>query len=843
MLDAHPDLLCGPELSILGHPLVWQGRGDTWRKRLLDCLDLYPSRPSNEQWNLDHGAVPYMAIIDVHNLPWYGLSRESLNGLILDCDSVEDMVRGLVGPALMRQRKRFWAEKSPPNLYAMPLFLERYPEGKAVVMVRDGRDVVCSLLQRGFTLYEASSIWLVETTLSLMLSAHPRVKLIRYEDLVGSPARVLSDLNEFLDLPPANDVQLRYHEHSDRVVSDSSLQVTSWTNLPTAAISSSAVGRWRRDLSVAQLEVFYRHRLHPGMRRLPDFGALPTFDTVDLLKALDYELPVVGQSVQSILVDLLVRERPFSNRGRGALGMHRTSTELVLDPKLRQQVLVDSQTALDATVTDLQEAESVKNQMHLAGALAENESRRLAEELADLRRQLDLKSGIRGGVKEALRSIWRRLWPTIDFADPRELPSPWRLFDPSQAATGGRRVLVLSHMFPHPTQPGSGPFVLEQVKALRNQAGIDARVIVGIPYWMNMKQQPWQFLARNRAYWHHVAQAAWHELEGVPVLYVPYRAILGFWNHGWMYRAAMARAIEAVRADFAFDCVHAHASYLAGSAGRWIARRYGVPLVITEHTGPFSMLTDSPIVRRETVASLATADCVIAVSTAQKRDIQSFMAAGRHNRLIVLPNGVDTDLFLPPTERRGNPAAPRFVFVGFLADCKNLPLLLEAFTRVLARLPAARLSLVGSGSPQAESELRQMVENLRLSDSVEFTGFQDRVAVARILSEEADFLVLSSHSESFGCVVTEAMACGLPVISTRCGGPEDVITEPWLGRLCENHNPEALAQAMIDAAVNIDRFDPQRIRRYSEERFSYSALAANLDGVYRQLITHHQKTP
>ena len=162
-------------------------------------------------------------------------------------------------------------------------------------------------------------------------------------------------------------------------------------------------------------------------------------------------------------------------------------------------------------------------------------------------------------------------------APAQELPAPWRLLDPSQVPAGGRRVLVLSHMFPCPDQQVLGPFVHEQVKALRRSAGIDARVIAGIPYWMNVRRQPWQFWARNRVYWQQVAQSAWYELEGVPVLYVPYRALLGFWNHGRMYRAAMARVIEAVRADFAFDCVHAHTSYLDGSAARWIAAATACP--------------------------------------------------------------------------------------------------------------------------------------------------------------------------------------------------------------------------------------------------------------------------
>ncbi len=140
--------------------------------------------------------------------------------------------------------------------------------------------------------------------------------------------------------------------------------------------------------------------------------------------------------------------------------------------------------------------------------------------------------------------------------------------------------------------------------------------------------------------------------------------------------------------------------------------------------------------------------------------------------------------------------------------------------------------MVGRGEcPQDEIEVKRLVQELGIGDNVELLGYQSREAVARIM-RESDFLVLSSRSESFGCVVTEALASGIPVVSTRCGGPEDIVIAPFLGRLCENHDPQALAQAMFEVAVNLDQFDPQRIRRYIEERFSYSALAANLDRVY-----------
>ena len=472
-----------------------------------------------------------------------------------------------------------------------------------------------------------------------------------------------------------------------------------------------------------------------------------------------------------------------------------------------------------------------------------------ASRQADLRRQIEAKSGIRGGAKEVLRSIPRRLWPAIDLPDAQELPLPWRALDPAKAATDparggkddcsecrvpGRRVLVVSQMFPHPRQPGSGPFVLEQVKALRTEAGIDARVIAGIPYWMNVKQQPWQFWARNRVYWRNVSQAVWHDLEGVPVLYVPYRTLLGFWNHGRMYCAAMARVIEAVRADFAFDCVHAHTAYLDGSAGRWIARRY--PRAPGDHRAHGTFFILDPRRPGSAVDHAGTpcggpGDCGVRSAAARHGALhgRSQPAADRpsqRRRHVSVPSGGR------PPRRSPQAADP---FRGLFLRHQNLPLLLTAFARLRERIPAARLQLVGRGeSPQDEIDVKRLVQELGIGDSVELLGFQSRESVARIM-RESDFLVLSSRSESFGCVVTEALASGLPVVSTRCGGPEDIVTAPFLGRLCDNHDPEALAQAMFEVASNLDGFDPQRIRRYIQERFSYSALATNLDHVYRGL--------
>jgi glycosyltransferase involved in cell wall biosynthesis/SAM-dependent methyltransferase len=450
--------------------------------------------------------------------------------------------------------------------------------------------------------------------------------------------------------------------------------------------------------------------------------------------------------------------------------------------------------------------------------------------------ELNKRLGVKGGAKEILRSVKRRLvGPAIGVPQP-VFPAPWQPLPAlPKVDEKSRKVLVLSHMYPHPDQPLSGPFIHEQVKALRQYCNIDARVLIGRPYWMFHKN-PVVMLRMEKYYrlFHNACQ--WLSLEGVPVRYVPYRIFAPFWTHGWAYRSSICRNIDRIYAEFPFDLIHAHTGYLDGSAGMALAKRYHVPLVITEHTGPFSSLLSRPIVRHWTRRSLGSAIRIITVSEQQRCDVSTLLASNRHDRFLVLPNGVDTDIFSPPARWAPDPQAPRILFVGYFVSVKNLPLLLEAFSRVVHRIPGATLKLVGKGEvEQQEVELRNSVRQLGLGHRVEFLGLQPRTAVARIMREEADVLVLSSRSESFGCVLIEALACGKPVVSTRSGGPEDIVTADFLGELCLNENPEALAAAIIKVASNIKTYSPERIRQYVEDKFSYKSLANALERLYTQM--------
>lgn len=909
MLDAHEDVLCGPELAIFSHPRFWTSRDERWRDSLRRRLGGNVDNPRRPDWSLDSGFCPFVDAVYPQNLPWYGVTPDELRSWVDEGLSGAELATRLFERALERRGATVWAEKSPPNLYSIPLFLDAFPRGRAIVVVRDGRDVVCSLLRRQFCFAAAAATWTVEAALSLALSRMPRVHLLRYEDLVMRPREALDRLTRAIGIRPSIDRMLRYTETSSRIRDDASIHVTAWQNSPARPLSESSIGRWRSDLVpplVAQLE---RYRLDRTDDLVPETEEWRGRSVADLLDELGYERddasdPAKAISVDSILDETLRpalfphRDSPFHRARAGldpsvvdsassAVGaanlvqraasrahelareLNEDSVGLVESLEAKEAARAAAEVAyrraglairdleqrLDderARERDLEERSRELRQevARLTERIAESERQqsleeevvRLREESEDRRRRLaELESRDRrptespGLARRVAQGIRRRVTgPPLGVAL-EDHPAPWRPLErPPPAGPAGRRVLVISHMFPHEEQPGFGSFVFEQVKSLRRDQGIDARVVVGRPYWMTAYgRSPVTLWRMGRRYWRFHASCRWHELDGVPVLYLPYRVLGPFWNHGWQYRVALRARIERLRREFPYDVVHAHTAYLDGSVGRQLARRHRVPLVITEHTGPFSALLESRIVRRTTLAALEAANRVIAVSHAQAAAVTSAISPSARDRCVVVPNGVDLDLFHPgePSEPADGPR--QILFVGYFDAVKNIPLLLRAFIRVSRALPDVRLRLVGGG--HEEAAVRQEIRRLGIEDRAEVVGHEPRERVAERMRSECDLLVLPSRSETFGCVLTEAMASGRPVVATRCGGPEDIVTDEHLGLLVERDDPEALAAAMRTVLTEPERFPSGRIRRSAEERFGYPSVTARLVRIYEEV--------
>ena len=161
------------------------------------------------------------------------------------------------------------------------------------------------------------------------------------------------------------------------------------------------------------------------------------------------------------------------------------------------------------------------------------------------------------------------------------------------------------------------------------------------------------------------------------------------------------------------------------------------------------------------------------------------------DRLHHVPIPIDKALFSPHLP----PATPgRIGFVGRLDDPrKNIGLLLDAFVKIRSRLPASSLILVGNdnGTCQGEIERRNLVGAVELAGRL---GRSDLVAFYRSL----DVFVIPSLQEGLAIVGLEAMGCGVPVVSTRCGGPESFIRDGENGFLTDFSSDQ-----LADAACRI----------------------------------------
>lgn len=167
------------------------------------------------------------------------------------------------------------------------------------------------------------------------------------------------------------------------------------------------------------------------------------------------------------------------------------------------------------------------------------------------------------------------------------------------------------------------------------------------------------------------------------------------------------------------------------------------------------------------------------------------------HKVVVVPNAIDADFFQPAPELRD--PRPTVVTIGRLVEQKDHENLLEAFRTTLDRVPDARLLIVGNG-PLKES-IEQSVRRHGLESSVEL---HPGTADVRPYLHRAWLFALSSGWEGSPNVLFEAMACGVPIVSTSVGGVPELIEDGRSGKLVPAHDARALSAAMTDVLLNGD---------------------------------------
>jgi len=165
------------------------------------------------------------------------------------------------------------------------------------------------------------------------------------------------------------------------------------------------------------------------------------------------------------------------------------------------------------------------------------------------------------------------------------------------------------------------------------------------------------------------------------------------------------------------------------------------------------------------------------------------------------PTRVDTRVFLPDHNLRshspvGLDKRPVFVTCGRVNRVKGWDFLIEAFKHISDKIPAAQLYFVGDG--EDASKLINMADTFGLKRSVHVTGFQDPKSVAAYLNA-SDVFVMGSLREGWSVAMLEALACGLPIVTTNVSGAEELIVTGKNGFIVNDRTPAIFAERMLDA--------------------------------------------
>ena len=164
----------------------------------------------------------------------------------------------------------------------------------------------------------------------------------------------------------------------------------------------------------------------------------------------------------------------------------------------------------------------------------------------------------------------------------------------------------------------------------------------------------------------------------------------------------------------------------------------------------------------------------------------------------------------------------------------RIRLCISAFKKVQEDNVAIELDIIGDG-PERD-DLERMVASLDLGDNISFHGKKGKNEVISLLCQ-SDCFVLSSRSETFGVVYAEAMAVGIPVIATDCGGPSEFVNANQ-GLLVPVGDVNALAEAMEKFARGEFKYSGNEIREYCRSLFSSASIANQISNIYKSVIAN-----
>lgn len=407
---------------------------------------------------------------------------------------------------------------------------------------------------------------------------------------------------------------------------------------------------------------------------------------------------------------------------------------------------------------------------------------------------------------------------------------------PAQGLHAGPSIVVFSSLFPNAVQPHAGLFIRERMFRVARE--LPLCVVAPVPWF------PFQGLLRL---WrpHFRPDVPRHEVQqGIDVFHPRFFSVPGLFKRfdGILMAIGALGTLRRLKRAGRLDIIDAHFAYPDGYAATLLGRWLGRPTTITLR-GTETRHAGTPALRTRVLSALGRAASIFSVSESLRK--VALDLGVNEDKVRVVGNGVDTAKFHPVDKQAAraelglSASAPVLISVGGLTERKGFHRVLEVMPRLLAQHPGLQFLIVGGASAEGDwrGRLETLVAQLDLSASVRFLGVLDPEHLKMPLSA-ADVFVLATRNEGWANVFLEAMACGLPVITTDVGGNQEVVCRSSLGTVVPFGDSVALADA-LEAALS-RQWDRGAILEYARDN-EWSHRVADLLAAFEAI--HRAQLP
>ena len=298
-------------------------------------------------------------------------------------------------------------------------------------------------------------------------------------------------------------------------------------------------------------------------------------------------------------------------------------------------------------------------------------------------------------------------------------------------------------------------------------------------------------------------------------------------SYSRLCRKALKHVRNYIRSNGKIDVIHSHAMFMGGVVANYLSRKLNIPYFHTEHTSGFIFCPEQ----------YNSGDIQLAKKV-YEHSRQSFFVSHFAKKQIIKLCGVDEkkcsvlhNVVSPLCfEEYDCPKYERFTFlaIGNFIPRKNFDRIIEAWSGYIRNRQGDRLIIVGNGP--LKSDIENSIKTSKLADSIELLPRQSREATARLMHQS--HVVLSASSiETFGMTMAEALASGIPVVSTNSGGVTDIVNSSN-GILLDSISAEAIEKGMAEMREKYSLYRPAALKNYANEMFSEEAIYKQLIGEY-----------